>query len=158
MAAKISKFASKAKKLKRTGSVIFLDDNGESIEFAVESRSSEEIEALADKYEQLKPPVPSQKVPSGKGGFKVIEKPNDPEYKKQVSQISKLHFNHMALMFLAEDERPEGTEEEQLKEIQKVELAGFVGKIVSKGLDLSGLGKEDDESNLDAEVEEERKN
>lgn len=156
--AKISKFKDKAKKLKRTGSVIFLDDNGESIEFLVESRSSEEIEALAEKYDAMKPPVPSQKVPSGKGGFKVIEKPNDPEYKKQVSQISKIHFNHMALMFLAEDERPEGTEAEQLKEIQEVELAGFVGKIVSKGLDLSGLGKEDEDNDVDVEIEEERKN
>lgn len=154
---KISKFASKAKKLKRTGSVIFLDDNGESVEFLVESRSSDEIEALAEKYDAMKPPVPSQKVPSGKG-FKVVERPNDPEYKKEIAGISKLHFNHMALMFLAEDERPEGTEEEQLQEIAKVELAGFVGKVVSKGLDLSGLGKEDNENDLDAEVEEERKN
>lgn len=154
---RISKFADKAKKLKRTGSVIFLDDNGESVEFAVESRSSEEIEALAEKYEALKPAVPSQKVPSGKS-FKVIERPNDPEYKKAAAQISKLHFNHMALMFLAEDERPEGTEEEQLAEIQKVELAGFVGKIVSKGLDLSGLGKDDEENDIDENIEDERKN
>lgn len=155
--AKISKFADKAKKLKRTDTVIFLDDNGEAIEFAVESRSSETIEALAEKYDAMKPPVPSQKVPSGKS-FKVIERPNDPEYKKAVAQISKTHFNHMALMFLAEDERPEGTEEEQLKAIHEVELAGFVGKIVSKGLDLSGLGKDEEGEELDAAVEEERKN
>lgn len=155
--AKISKFADKAKKLKRTDTVLFLTDKGETIEFAVVSRSSEDIEALAEKYDSMKPPVPSQKVPSGKG-FKVIERPNDPEYKKAVAQISKLHFNHMALLFLAEEERPEGTEEEQLKEIAEVELAGFVGKIVSKGLELSGLGKDDDDNDPDVEVETERKN
>ena len=155
--AKVSKFADKAKKLKRTDSVVFLTNEGETIEFAVESRSAEDLDILSEKYEAMKPPVPSQKVPSGKG-FKVIERPNDPAYKKEVAKVSKLHFNHMALLFLAEDERPEGTEEEQLEEIANVELAGFVAKIVNKGLELSGLGKEDEDNDLDAAVEEERKN
>lgn len=154
--AKISKFADKVKKLKRTETVPFITDGEEVIEFAVESRSDKEITALADRYDALKPPVPSQKVPTGKGGFKVIERPNDPEYKKAVAEINKNHFNHMALMFLAADERPEGTEEEQLKEINEIELAGFVPKIVNKGLELSGLI--DPEDTLDDEVEEERKN
>jgi hypothetical protein len=153
--AKVSKFGDKAKKLKRIQTVAFLTDEGETIEFAVESRSSEMLDELSEKYDEMKPPVPSQKVPAGKG-FRVIEKPNDPEYKKKVSAINKLHFNHMALMFLAEDERPEGSEEEQLKAIQEVELAGFVSKIVNMGLELSGLT--DPKEQLDEEIEEERKN
>lgn len=155
--AKVSKFADKVKKLKRTETVPFITDEGETIEFAVVSRSDKEISALAERYDAMKPPVPSQKVPSGKGGFKVIERPNDPEYKKSVAEINKVHFNHMALMFLAEDERPEGTEEEQLKQIAEIELAGFVPKIVNKGLELSGLIDPEDEG-LDEAVEEERKN
>lgn len=153
--ATVSKFSSKVKKLKRTDTVPFLTDTGESIEFKVESRSSKEIEALSDRYEAMKPPVPTQKVPSGRG-FKVIERPNDPEYKRAVAEINKQHFNHMALLFLAEDERPEGTEEEQLQAIEDVELAGFVGKIVNRGLELSGLT--DEEETFDEAVEEERKN
>jgi len=153
--ATVSKFSSKVKKLKRTDTVPFLTDSGESVEFKVESRSSKEIEELSERYEAMKPPVPTQKVPSGRG-FKVIERPNDPEYKKAVADINKQHFIHMALLFLAEDERPEGTEEEQLKAIEEVELAGFVGKIVNRGLELSGLS--DEEETLDEAVEEERKN
>lgn len=154
--AKVSKFADKVKKIKRAESVPFLTNEGETVEFTVESRSSEQIETLSEKYDAMKPPVPSQRVPSGKGGYKVIERPNDPAYKKEVSAISKLHFNHMALLFLAEDERPEGNEEEQLKEIAEVELAGFVNKIVTKGLEISGLT--DNEADIEEEIEEERKN
>lgn len=154
---KINKFSDKVQKIKRATTVDFATNEGDVISFAIQSRSSEEIDGLNDKYEALKPNVPSKKVPTGKGGFKVIENPNEPEYKKVVSGISKAHFNHMALMFLAEDERPEGTEEEQLKAISEVELAGFVGKIVTRGLEISGLTGDDD-NDIGAEVEEERKN
>lgn len=154
--AKVSKFADKVKKIKRSEVVPFLTDDGETIEFTVESRSSEQLDVLSEKYEALKPPVPSRKVPSGKGGYRVIELPNDPAYKKEVAGISKLHFNHMALLFLAEGERPEGTEDEQLQAIADVELAGFVSKLVTKGLEISGLT--DNEEDLDEEIEEERKN
>lgn len=153
--AQVSKFASKVKKIKRTVTVPFETDEGEVIEFKIESRSSTELDALSDRYDAMKPAVPSKRVPTGKGGFKVIENPNDPEYKKAAGEVSKNHFNHMALLFLAEEERPEGTEEEQLKEIAEVELAGFVGKIVTKGLEISGLTNSD---NSDDEVEAEVKN
>jgi hypothetical protein len=151
----VGKFGAKVKKLKRTETVPFVIDGGEVIEFAVVSRSDKEMTALSEKYEELKPAVPSQKVPAGKG-FKIIENPNDPEYKKVIAAINKKHFNHMALMFLAEDEKPEGNENEQLKAIEEVELAGFVSKIVNKGLELSGLI--DPQENFDESVEQERKN
>lgn len=151
----VGKFGDKVKKLKRTETVPFVTDEGDVIEFAVVSRSDKEMTALSEKYEVLKPAVPSQKVPAGKG-FKIIENPNDPDYKKAVAAINKKHFNHMALMFLAEDEKPEGTEEEQLAAIEEVELAGFVSKIVNKGLELSGLI--DPQETFDESVEQERKN
>ena len=155
--AKVSKFADKVKKIARKDVVSFATDEGDVIDFEIRSVSSETLDALSEKYDAMKPPVPSKKVPSGKG-FRVIENPDDPEYKKKTSHISKLHFNHMALMFLAPEERPEGSEEEQLKAIAEVELAGFVSKIVSKGLDISGLSKDDDENDLDEAVKTETKN
>ncbi|QJT70410.1 hypothetical protein [Microcystis phage MaeS] len=152
--AKLSKFSDKVKKINRKEAVPFATDGGEVIEFVVESRSDAEITALANRYEEMKPPVPSQKVPAGKS-YKVIENPNDPEYKRAVAAINKKHFNHMALMFLAADEKPEGTEEEQLKAIEEVELAGFTSKIVNKGLELSGLIEPEE---VDEVIEAERKN
>jgi hypothetical protein len=151
----VGKFGDKVRKLKRTETVPFVTDSGEVIEFAVVSRSDKEMTALSEKYEVLKPAIPSQKVPAGKG-FKIIENPNEPEYKKAVAAINKKHFNHMALMFLDESEKPEGTEEEQLQAIEEVELAGFVSKIVNKGLELSGLI--DPQETFDESVEQERKN
>lgn len=154
--AKVSKFTDKVAKIKRKTTVPFATDEGEVIEFAIKSRSDEEITALGERYDAMKPAVPSKKVPAGKG-FKVIENPNEPEYKKAVAQINKIHFNHMALMFLDEEERPEGNEKEQLKAIADVELAGFTSKIVNKGLEISGLVDPDDKD-LDESVDEERKN
>jgi hypothetical protein len=146
--AKVNKFASKVGKLKRTGKVHFNTDEGEVLEFVIESRKSEAIDEINGQYDALKPKVPTRKLPSAKG-FKVVEQHDDPEYKKALGAIQRKNLAHLALMFLAEDERPEGTVEEQVQQIMDIELAGFIGKIVNKGLEISGLGGEDDEEEFE---------
>ncbi|AKC02674.1 hypothetical protein CPT_Stills46 [Bacillus phage Stills] len=145
--AKVNKFASKVKKLKRTGKVHFNTDEGEVLEFAIESRKSEDIDTINGIYDAKKPKVPTRKLPSAKG-FKVVEQHDDPEYKKELGVIQRRNLAHLALMFLAEDERPEGEVEEQVQQILDIELAGFIGKIVNKGLEISGLGGDDEEEEL----------
>jgi hypothetical protein len=147
--AKVMKFADKVKKVKRHDAVNFVTDDGDVIEFKVESRSSDVMEALSQKYDALKPTAPTKKLPTNKGGVRIVSNEEDPTYKRELAKISKMHFAHMALIFLAEGERPEGSEEEQIKEIQEVELAGFVGKIVSKGLEISGLTNNDADEEVD---------
>jgi len=146
--AKVSKFGDKVKKIKRSGMVNFVTDEGEVIEFKVESRKSEDIDTVNDIYDPLKPKVPTKKLPS-KGGFKVIENHDDPEYKKAFGAVQRRNLAHLALMFLADEEKPEGEVEEQVQQILDVELAGFIGKVVNKGLELSGLSGNDDEEELE---------
>lgn len=141
--AKVSKFGDKVKKIKRTGTVNFVTNEGEVIDFKVESRKSEDIDAVNDIYEPLKPKVPTRKLPS-KNGVKVVENHDDPEYKKAFGAVQRRNLAHLALMFLSDDEKPEGEIEEQVQQILDVELAGFIGKIVNKGLELSGLSGDDE--------------
>ena len=140
---KVLKFADKIKKIKRTADVIFFDDNGEEVSFKLESRSEELIDDVNHKYDALKPQVPTKRLPSANGKFKVIEDHDNAEYRKALGKIQKKNFAELALLFLAEEERPEGTLEEQVEQIQQVEFAGFVAKIVQRGLEISGVIEEE---------------
>ena len=110
MAGKVSKFADKVKKLKRTGEVNFITNEGDVIDFKIESHKSEDIDAVNDIYEALKPKVPTRKLPS-KNGFKVVEQPDDPEYRKAHGAVQRRNLANLALLFLAVEEKPEGTVE-----------------------------------------------
>lgn len=140
---KVLKFADKIKKIKRTAEVSFLTDGGEEVKFKVESRSEELIDDVNHKYDALKPQVPTKRLPSANGKFKVIEDHDNAEYRKAVGKIQKKNFAELALLFLAEDERPEGTLDEQVEQMQQVELAGFVAKLVQRGLEISGVIEEE---------------
>ena len=146
--AKVNKYASKVSKIKRRSKVHFNTDEGEVLEFVVESRKSEAIDEINGQYDALKPKVPTKKLPA-RNGFKVVEQHDDPEYKKSLGVIQRKNLAHLALLFLAEDERPEGEIEEQVQQIMDIELAGFIGKVVNKGLEISGLGGDDDEEEFE---------
>lgn len=139
--AKIMKFSDKVKKLKRTGVVTFQTDEGEWIEFTIESRSDKAVDEVNRKYELSKPSVPTKRLPS-KQGTKIVEDPENKDYRLALNMNTKKNFAELALLFLAEDERPEGELEEQIEQIMEVELAGFIGKIVERGLQLSGMMEE----------------
>lgn len=145
--AKIMKFADKVKKLKRTGVVNFQTDEGEWIEFAIESRSDKAVDEVNRKYELSKPSVPTKKLPTKQGGFKIIEDPENKDYRMALNMNTKRNFAELALLFLADDEKPEGTLEEQVDQIMEVELAGFIGKIVEQGLRLSAMLEDQEEMN-----------
>ena len=145
----VLKFADKVKKLKRTGDVDFVDASGEVITFVVTSVKQEALDEINEKYNRLIPAVPTMKLPS-KSGFKVVEKHDDPDYKAAVIKNDKERMYEMAALFLREGEGLEGEVEEQVAVIKSIELAGFVGKVVNKGLEVSGLLN--DES--DEEIEE----
>ena len=149
--AKVTKFSDKIKKLKRTAEVTFYtDDPNENITFNVQSVSQNVMDAIDAKYEAKKPKVPSRRVPVGNGkGAKVVEFPNDPDYQSKLSDVLRDKMAEMAINFLVDEDKPEGTIEEQIKEIQDVELAGFVGKIVNRGLEISGLIDEDVEEEIE---------
>lgn len=148
--AKVMKFADKVNKIKRSSMVGFPTDDGEIIEFKVESRSDKMIASIDAKYESRKPKVPTRPVPTANGRRKIIEDKDDPKYKEALAENSKRHFAELALAFLSEEERPEGEKEEQIDQILEVELAGFTTKIVQRGLEISGLIEEGE---LDEEVE-----
>lgn len=132
------KFADKVKKIKRTDSVDFVTDGGEVISFKVVSVSQPQMDALNEKYNAMKPAVPTKRLPSAKG-IKLVDDPENPEYVAEITRINMQRFYHLAILFLAPEERPEGEIEEQIEAIKEVELAGFTGKIVNKGLEISGL-------------------
>lgn len=143
---KLSKFAEKVKKVKRKDVVTFKTDDGEGIEFLVESRGENEIDAINAKYDKLKPKVPTKRLPVHGGKYKTIENDKDPEYRTELLRVQKMNFAELALLFLAKEERPEGELQEQIEEIRGVELAGFIPKIVQRGLELSGIVEEEEES------------
>lgn len=149
---KVLKFADKIKKIKRTADVIFFDDGGEEVKFKVESRSEELIDEVNHKYDALKPQVPTKRLPSANGKFKVVEDHDNPDYRRALGKVQKKNFAELAVLFLAEDERPEGTIEEQIEQVQQVEFAGFVSKIVQRGLEISGVIEE--ETTYDEEIQE----
>jgi len=155
MAGKVLKFADKIKKIKRTATIDFPTDDGDLVSFKIESRSQSVIDEINAKYESKKPKVPTKRLPSVNGKVKIVEDTNDPEYKAKLAEVQKLNFAELALAFLAEEERPEGTLEEQIQQILEVELAGFIPKIVERGLEISGLI---DEKNYEEEVEEAKNN
>ena len=139
---KVLKFADKIKKIKRTAMVSFATDEGEFIEFKVESRSQTIIDGINAKYEAMKPKVPTKRLPSANGKPKIVEDLNDPEYLKALGEVQKKNFAELALNFLAEEERPGGEIEDQIAELRAVELAGFVPKIVQRGLEISAVIEE----------------
>ncbi|ARC72575.1 hypothetical protein [Bacillus licheniformis] len=151
MAGKVMKFAEKVKKIKRTDTVPFTTDEGETIEFKVESRSEKQVDEVNTKYEAMKPKVPTKRLPAAGGRFKIVEDHENPDYKIKMAEVQKQNFAELALLFLAEEERPEGNIDEQLTQIMEVELAGFVPKIVQRGLEISALI--DEEENYEEELE-----
>jgi len=145
----VLKFTDKIKSLKRKSNVDFIDGTGEVVSFEVTSVKQEALDEINNKYNALVPAVPTKKLPSQKG-IKVVADPDNPVYKAEVIRIDKERMYEMAALFLREGEGLEGTVEEQVELIKSVELAGFVGKVVNKGLEVSGLLN--DES--DEEIEE----
>lgn len=150
--AKLNKFADKVKKIKRTATVDFPTDGGEVISFKVESISQNTMEAINRKYDGMEPPVPTKRVPAKGGRMKIVENPDDPKYVEQLGKIRQLRLAEFALFFLAEDERPEGELEEQLKAMIEVELAGFIPRIMDVGFEISGF--RDDEDDYEGDIEE----
>lgn len=134
----VLKFADKVKKLKRTDNVDFVDNEGNVVSFAVTSVKQTDLDEINNKYNSMMPPVPIKKLPA-KNGIKTIEDHENPTYKAECMKIDKDRMYEMAALFLREGEGLEGTVEEQVELIKSVELAGFVGKVVNKGLDVSGL-------------------
>ena len=139
MAGKVNKFAEKAKKLKRTMKVPFNSDDGEVIEFEIQSLGQEVFDRINEKYDDMKPHVPTKRLPAKNGKFKIVDNYDDPSYKKVVREITRKNMAELALNFLTENERPDGELDEQIKAVQEVELAGFISKIVNNGLEISDL-------------------
>jgi hypothetical protein len=142
--AKILKFADKVKKIKRTAPVFFTTDEGETIEFKVESRSQNLIDEVNEKYEALKPQVPTKRLPAAGGKTKIVEDHDNADYKRALGKVQKDNFAELALLFLSEAERPEGELAEQLEQMKEVELAGFIPKLVQRGLEISAVIEEDE--------------
>jgi hypothetical protein len=145
--AKISKFKDKVKKIKRTANVTFTTDEGEFIDFKIVSRSEQVIDDVNSKYEALLPKVPTKRLASTNGKPRIVEDPENADYKVALAKVKKKNFAELALIFLADEERPEGTVGEQLAEIAEVELAGFIPKIVQRGLEISAVIEEEDAYN-----------
>lgn len=145
----VLKFADKVKKLKRTDSVDFKDNVGEVTSFVVTSVKQTDLDEINNKYNAMMPAVPIKKLPS-KTGIKTVEDHENPAYKAETIKIDKERMYEMAALFLREGEGLEGTIEEQIELVKSVELAGFVGKVVNKGLEVSGLLNDE----TDEEIEE----
>ena len=152
MAGKVNKFAEKAKKLKRSMKVPFNTDGGEVIEFEIQSLGQDVFDKVNEKYDNMKPPVPTKRLPAKNGKVKIVDDTEDPAYKRAIRDITRKNMAELALQFLAEHERPEGEIDEQIQAIQEVELAGFIGKIVNNGLEISDLI----DKPLEDEIEEEK--
>lgn len=150
----VSKFSQKVKKISRKGTVDFVTDEGEVISFEVQSFGRKTFDALNDKYEELKPKVPTKKLPS-KNGVKIINDDQNPDYLKKLGDVMSRRMVEIALISLSPEERPDGGVEEQLDALEGVDLAGFVPKIVQKGLELSGLIESQDD--YEEEVDEAKK-
>lgn len=151
--AKVMKFADKIKKIKRTAYVTFKTDDGDYVEFKVVSRSEKAVDDINRKYEAKKPKVPTKRLPAKNGQMKIVEDVENPEYKMELGRIQKMNFAELALLFLDEEERPEGTLEEQVQQIMEVELAGFVSRLVQRGLEISAIIPNPDDI-VDDEIEE----
>lgn len=147
----VLKFADKAAKIKRTSDVTFLTDEGEEIVFKIQSISSDKMGEINAKYEAQKPPVPTKSLPAKNGKRRVIELDQDPTYLRALGEVQRKNFAELALNFLIEEERPEGAVDEQVEQMMGVELAGFVSKIMTTGLDISGFNNDDDEEEEFAE-------
>lgn len=144
----VLKFADKVKGLKRKGTVDFIDGENEVISFTVTSVKQEALDEINDKYNLLVPAVPTKKLPSAKG-IKVVADPENVEYRAAIMKNDKERMYEMAALFLREGEGLEGTVEEQVELIRSIELAGFVGKVVNKGLEVSGLLNDETEEQIE---------
>lgn len=153
--AKLNKFADKVKKLKRKDVVYFNVDEGEVIGFEIQSLGQETMDKVNQKYDNMMPQVPTKRLPTASGKPKIVEDPDNKQYREETTKVIRQKMAELAVLFLAEDERPEGTIEEQMKALAEVELAGFIPKVVNRGLEISGLV---DEKDLDEEIDEAKNN
>jgi hypothetical protein len=152
--AKVAKFADKVKKLKRKEEIPFETDDGSTVTFTVVSRSENEVDLIRDKYDTIRPKIPTKRVPIKGGGSKVVENEKDLDYQKALNKVLKDQITEMAILFLDDDEKPEGTIDEQIKAMNEVELAGFVPQVFNRGMILSGLREDTKEADFDEEMEE----
>lgn len=123
---------------KKTGEVII---PGIETDFSVEIQgmSPATIESINEKYEDMKAQIPEPQVfvKELKKFIKAESGPEYEKYQKQIRAIENLRMAELALGFLVI--KPDGTFEEQVKQLKDDLLFAQLPKIVEGGLKLSGI-------------------
>lgn len=130
------------KKQKRTGSVVLTFPDGSKLEVELKSLSKAEFDAILEKYDKMRSehPAPTQKI-TVNGQVRYVpdrEGKKYEEYQEKMKAIDKLQMAELALAFMVV--KPEGTFEEQIKELNETLIGGHFGKIIEAGMKISGFG------------------
>jgi hypothetical protein len=120
-------------------------DDGDIISIDIQSLSQATLDAINDKYDDMKEPRPLVKIP---GVNKTMPAPEGSkefmEWDKSNKAIDSLKVAETAIAFMVE--KPTGnTVEEQIKELKEVVLPGHFIQIVKEGYKICGF-KLDDET------------
>jgi hypothetical protein len=118
---------------------IDLDFEGETFPIEVQSVSQATLDAINEKYDDMRKPRPQQFIREAK---KYIDFPEDSkeylDWQKEQKAVESLRMAELALAFLVE--KPTGnTTEEQIKELKEVLRPGDFIKVVQEGYAACGF-------------------
>ena len=150
MIVKVNKKVRSFKDLKdmpRKGFVELTQPDGEIFEMELQAVDSATLDRINDKYDKSKPkqPVKMMKV-AGSATPKPIQITDGveyDEYNEKMKVNETLRMAELALSFMPESLRPEGSLEEQINELRNVLIAGHFVQIIKRGYEISGFNFEE---------------
>lgn len=138
------------KNMPRKGYVELIQPDGEIIEMELQAVDSATLDHINDKYDKSKPKVPVKVMKvAGSAVPKQVEITEGADYEEYLERLKvneSMRMAELALAFIPENLRPEGTLEEQINELRTVLIAGHFVQIIKRGYEISGF-------NFDEKVE-----
>jgi hypothetical protein len=125
----------------KIGKVTLMFPDGEPMVLKIKGLSQSVIDAINEKYEAMKPAEIYEMKPDRKGDIPkrvpITSGPDYEERQKKIKAIDSMKLAEMALAFLVV--KPEGTLEEQIKQLSEDLLAGHFIQIIQAGYEVSGF-------------------
>ena len=125
----------------KIGKVSLQFPDGDSVDVKIQGLSQSIIDKINEKYDAMKPAQPMKPIKdkneSKPRWIPAVDGSEYEDYQKKIKQLDSLKFAETALAFLIV--KPEGTLEEQLKQLSEDLLAGHFIQIIQAGYEVSGF-------------------